>query len=180
MIEGFTLRRGLTGYFWSDEIYYKDIFPLIKNDLSNDEIFIMSKWEDDFSKHNQKLYCANIKNISINYQHDGKCDIVMSLYSYRLKMDIVFCKVSNFRFFQDNETNMFHEIYGVYIVFDKQERTKQATKRFYFLCPYFPEKERAFHFIEYANLTVDNLEIYDTVVTDNGIVVQHQDDKPNI
>lgn len=172
MIEGLSLKHNGFDYFWNDELYYRDVFPLLKEKLSKDEIFIMSKWDDKFSRHDQKLYHSNIRNINIKYEDDGRCNVNMSLYSYRMKLDIAFYDVSNFRFFQDDETKMFHEIYGVYIVYDKKSKYDKKKKRFYFLCAYFPEKERAFHFIEYERLMVNNLEIYETIISESGIVVK--------
>lgn len=171
MIEGLTLLSNSGEYFWNDDIYYHQILPRIKNNLSEDELFIVSKWEDDLSKHNQKLYCSNIKTIKINYD-SGLCLIKMSLVSYRLSFDIVFNNVSNFRFYQDDNTQMFDEIFSVYIIekYNKEKWTISKKKRFYFSCPLFPVEMRNFHFIEYESLKINNLIIKKIYEDDTGIV----------
>lgn len=61
MIEGLTLYANGGSYFWNDDVYYNYVLPKIRNNLSEDEIFLVSKWDDELSKHDQKLYCSNIK-----------------------------------------------------------------------------------------------------------------------
>lgn len=112
------------------------------------------------------------KKISINYDNDGLCFIVISLYSYRLSLNIIFYEVSNFRLFQDENTGMFNEIFSVYVIekYKKEKWNVIKNKRFYFLCPLFPVEDRAFHFIEYGHLKIEALTIHDVTIREDGII----------